>query len=144
MGGMSKDDIAKLQKMTEEMQKAAQSGDFGKMQEMTAQVMGNVPGIAGISPAAALSGQKERIRLVDLTTGAAPRDVAVSKGMMGMQNSILALNPTASLLAYSGGGATIHLLDVASGREVGTVTAPRALNSSKFEFSPDGKIWQFR
>lgn len=133
--GISKDDIAQMQKMAEEMQKAAQSGDFGKMQEMSAKVMGSIG-----MPTTAVGGAKERIRLVDLSTNSTPREVAVSKGLIGVTNPTVAINPSATLLAYSSGSPTIRLLDVASGSEIGSVTPSRAMQVGKFAFSSDGKI----
>ena len=148
--GMSKDDIAKLQKMADEMQKAAASGDFGKMQEMSAQMMtgvsggigtlaGGAAGAAGATGTAA-SGSGARIRVLDTATQGNPREIQLPGSMMGAQNSVVAFSPDATRLAASNGGVTVRIFDLATGKELSSFTPPRAMQLTDLEFSPDGKM----
>ena len=144
-GGMSKDDIAKLQKMADEMQKAAASGDFGKMQEMSAQMMTGVSGGALAGPAAAAlgagaSGSGARIRVLETGTQGSPREIQLPGSLMGARNSIVAFSPDATRLAASNGGVTIRIFDLATGKELSSFTPPRAMQLTDLEFSPDGKM----
>ncbi len=146
-GGMSKDDIAKLQKMAEEMQKAAASGDFGKMQEMSAQMMsglsGGIGALAGGAAGAtgtAAGGTGARIRVLDTGTQGNPREIQVPGSMMGAQHSVVAFSPDATRLAASNGGVTVRIFDLATGKELSSFTPPRAMQVTDLEFSPDGKM----
>lgn len=134
-GQMMGMDMAQLQKMAEQMQKAAESGDLGKVME----VMGNVaPGMPGM---AAMSQPDVNVKLWDLNAASEPRQLpGQPKSLFGNAGSAFAFNNDGSLLASAAGGRSIKINEVASGRELFTLTPERSLHIDSLAWSDDGRM----
>ena len=137
IGGM---DLSQLQKMQEQAQKAMESGDIGKMMEMMSQVTGNVlPGVPGM---AAMSQPGVNVKLWDLNAASEPRSLPGKTSLLkGRNGSTVTFNHDGSLLASAMGGPSIKINEVASGRELFTLSLPRSLWVDSMAWSADGRLF---
>src|SRR5262245_54467731 len=136
MGGM---DPAQMRKITEQMEKAAESGDVGKMMETVSQMMGASP----IPGAAAMNQPSVSVKLWDVNAASQPRSLPVPPGLLispSAISSVFAFNPDGRLIASAGKSRSIKINEAASGRELFTLTPERALAVTSLEWSPDGRL----
>ncbi len=132
IGGM---DLSQLQKISEQAQKAAESGDLGKMMEMMSQVTGGIPGMAAIYQPSI------NVKLWDVNTAGAPRSLPEQMApLISSRGSAFAFNHDSSLLASSAKSRSIKINEVASGRELFTLTPERCLNIDSLAWSADGRM----
>jgi WD40 repeat protein len=140
MGG-KKMDMAQMQKMAEQaqknaeqMQKAAESGDIGKAMEMLSNI---APGI----PLMAASFQpRVSVKLWDVNAASEPRSLQSRPGIAGNFGSAFTFNKDGSLLASATEAASIKINEVASGREILTISLPRSLWVDSLAWSADGRL----
>jgi len=136
IGGM---DLSQMQKMAEQAQKAAESGDIGKMMEMMSQMTGNVP--PGMPGMAAMSQPGVNVKLWDLNAASEPRSLPGQKrSLIGGNASAFTFNHDGSLFASTTGGPTIKINEVASGRELFTLSLPRSFGVDNLAWSADGRM----
>ncbi len=136
IGGM---DLSQLQKMQEQAQKAAESGDIGKMMEVVSQITGNIG--SGIPGVGAMSTPGVNIRLWDLKAASEPRSLpGQTKSIIGSNTSAFTFNHDGSLLASATGGYSIKINEVASGRELLTLPLSRSLWVDSLAWSADGRL----
>ncbi|MGH9767353.1 MAG: caspase family protein [Blastocatellia bacterium] len=133
IGGM---DLSQMQKMAEQAQKAMESGDIGKAMEM----MGNVaPGMPGMG---AMSQPGVNVKLWDLNAASEPRSLPGKTSLIkGRNGSAFTFNHDGSLLASSTGGPSIKINEVASGRELFTLSLARSLWVDSLAWSADGRLF---
>ncbi len=132
-------DLSQLEKMQEQMQKAAETGDIGKMTEMMSQVMGNilpsVPGMAASMPPGV------DVKLWNLNAASEPRSLSgQTRSFMGSNASAFAFNHDGSLFASAPGGPTFKINEVATGREIFKNTLPRSFQVDSLAWSADGRL----
>jgi WD40 repeat protein/uncharacterized caspase-like protein len=135
VGGM---DLSQLQKVAEQARQAAESGDLGKAMEMMSQVTGstglNVPGVATMSQPGV------NVQLWNVNAGAGPRSFpGQPKAIFWKSASSFLFNNDGSLLASASGGRSVKINEVASGRELFTLTPERSLYVSGLSWSADGR-----
>src|SRR5262249_26691578 len=98
MGGM---DPAQMQKITEQMEKAAESGDLGKMMEAVGQISGNI--VSPVMPeAAAMFQPSVSVKLWDVNVTSGPRSLPVPPGLLispSANSSVFAFKHDGSLVA---------------------------------------------
>ncbi len=138
MGGM---DLSQMQKMSEEMKKAAESGDMGKMMEMVSQMTGNIG--AAIPGMPAMSQPGVSVKLWDVNATSEPRSLPVPpKSLLtfGDRSSVFAFNRDGSLLASAAVSRSIKISEAASGRELFTLTPERSLVVTSLAWSEDGRL----
>src|SRR5262245_7074643 len=128
-------DYSQWQKIAEQAQKAGESGDLGKMMEMMSQVMGGIPGMGAMYQPAI------NVKLWDVNTTGAPRSLPEQpKSFLSARGSAFAFNHDGSLLASSAKSRSIKITEVASGRELFTLTPERNLNVDSLAWSADGRM----
>lgn len=139
MGGPGGMDLSQLQKMAEQAQKAAESGDLGKAMEVISQVTGTVaPGMPGI---AAMTQPGVNVKLWNVNASAEPRALpGQPKSFFGNAGSAFTFNNDGSMLASAAGGRSIKIVEVASGRELFTLTPERGLYIDSLAWSADGRL----
>jgi len=139
MGGM---DPAQMQKMAEQMEKAAQSGDLGKITEIVSQMSGNIVGPV-MPGAAAMFQASVSVKLWDVNATSQPRSLPVPpKSLIGpsASSSLFAFNHDGSLIASAAKSRSIKINEAASGRELLTLTPERGLGVTNLGWSPDGRL----
>jgi WD40 repeat protein/uncharacterized caspase-like protein len=141
MGGKKMDE-KQMQKMAEQMQKegdnllkAAESGDIGKVFEAMSSMSPGIPAFASpFQP-------RVSVKLWDVNAASAPRSLQSKPGFQsGNIGSAFAFNNDGSLLASAIGGASIKINEVASGREIFTLPLPRSLWIDSVAWSADGRL----
>jgi len=138
MGGM---DLAQMEKMREQMEKAAQSGDVGKVMETMSQMMGNVT--ATIPGAAGTFQPSVSVKLWDVNASSEPRLLPVPpKALLAPSagSSVFAFNHDGSLLASAAKSRSFKINEAASGRELFTLTPERGLAVTSLAWSADGRL----
>ncbi|MGH9938631.1 MAG: hypothetical protein ACREAM_20520, partial [Blastocatellia bacterium] len=138
MGNM---DLSQLQKMTEQMKKAADSGDVSKVMEVMSQTMGGV--VSNIPGMSELSQSGVGVNLWDMTAASRPRSLPVppkSLFFYSSNASAFAFKNDGSLLASAAGGRSIKINEVASGRELFTLTPERGEAIESLAWSADGRM----
>jgi WD40 repeat protein/uncharacterized caspase-like protein len=141
MGG-KKMDPKQMQKMAEQMQregdnllKAAESGDIGKVFEAMGSMSPGIPAFASpFQP-------RVSVKLWNANATSEPRSLPGKPGLQtGNVGSAFAFNNDGSLLASATGGASIKINEVASGREIFTLPLPRSLWVDSVAWSADGRL----
>ena len=134
MGGM---DLSQIQKMAEQAQKAAESGDLGKAMEMMSQMAGNtgLPGMASVfQPGVS-------VKLWDVNAASEPRSLpSHMKSFLPGFTSAITFNSDGRLLASPAGVRSIKINEVASGRELFTLTPERGYSVDSLAWSADGRL----
>ncbi len=133
-------DLSQLQKMQEQAMKAAESGDIGKIMEITSQMSGNVLGnIPGMD---AMSQPGVNVKLWDLNAASEPRSLpGQTKSFIPTNSSAFSFNHDGSLLASATGVASIKIHETAGGRELFTLSLTRSLMAvDSLAWSADGRL----
>jgi WD40 repeat protein/uncharacterized caspase-like protein len=141
MGGkkMDRSQMEKMaeqaQKNAEQMQKVMESGDIGKAMEMIGNVVQGMPGMA------AMTQPRVNIRLWDLNAASEPRSLPGKPSLLKNRNgSAFTFNSDGSLLASATGGPSFKINEVASGRELFTLSLPRSYWVDSLAWSADGRL----
>jgi WD40 repeat protein len=92
--------------------------------------------IAFLPDGKTLISASESIRVWDAATGQLKREMADAPGWM---ISLLAISPDGKIMAWGGRRETIHLLEIATGRQLSRLTGHKYY-SECIAFSPDGKV----
>ncbi|MGH9755659.1 MAG: hypothetical protein ACREA2_22995, partial [Blastocatellia bacterium] len=132
-------DLSQMEKMAEQMQKAAESGDLGKAMDMMSQAMGNIaPGMPGIG---AMYQPSVNVNLWDVNAASKPRSLpGQPKSLLGQNTSAFTFNNDGSLLASAAESRSIKINEVASGRELFTLTPERGISVDSLAWSMDGRL----
>ncbi|MGE0130210.1 MAG: caspase family protein [Blastocatellales bacterium] len=130
--------IGEMQKIAEQAQKAAESGDLGKAMEIVSQMSGSVPGMAAASEA---FNSGASVKLWDVTAGREMRSLpSQPKAWVASQSSSFAFSNDGALLASAAGGRSVKINEVASGRELFTLTPERSMRVDGLAWSADGRM----
>src|SRR5262249_446604 len=128
--------------MSEQAQKAAESGDLGKMMEIVSQMSGNTVG--SVMPGAAEMFQPSvSLKLWEVNSASGPRLLPVPpKALMSpsSSSSVFAFNRDGSLLASATRSRSVKINEAASGRELITLTPERSLGVTSLAWSADGRL----
>jgi WD40 repeat protein len=127
-------DFSQLAKVSEQMHKAAESGDLGKAIEIMSQSMA-LPGMS------AMTKPGINIKLWDINAASEPRTLPTqAKSLFGARSSTFAFNNDGSLLASAAESRSIKINEVASGRELFTLTPDRSFYIDSLAWSADGRL----
>jgi uncharacterized caspase-like protein len=128
--------------MKEQMEKAAQSGDIGKIMETVSQISGNTLG--QVMPGAAATFQQSvSVKLWDVNVSSGARLLPVPPKAFispGASSSVFAFNHDGSLLASAAKSRSVKINEAASGRELFTLTPERGLGVTSLAWSADGRL----
>jgi WD40 repeat protein/uncharacterized caspase-like protein len=142
MGGLDPAQMQEMMKKAEQAQKAIESGDLGKAMEIMSQGSGNLLG--SVMPGAAAPFQQGvSVRLWDVNAASEPRSLPVPpKTLIAMNgaSSAFAFKRDGSLLASAAKSRSIKINEVASGRELLTLTPERGLAVTSLAWSADGRL----
>src|SRR4030095_15755147 len=98
-----------------------------------------LPGVPGM---AAMSQPSVNVKLWDLKAASEPRSLPGKASLFkGRNGSTLAFNHDGGLLASATGGPSIKINEVASGRELFTLSLPRSLWVDSLAWSADGRLF---
>jgi WD40 repeat protein/uncharacterized caspase-like protein len=141
MGGKKMDGKQMMKRAEQErendelLEKAAESGDIGKLMEIISDRA------QGTSSIASPFQPRVSVKLWDVNAASAPRSLQGKPGFqMGNSGSAFAFNNDGSLLASATGGASIKINELASGREIFTLPLPRSLWIDSVAWSADGRL----
>lgn len=148
-GRLDKKQMEQLQKQSEAMQKQAAAaeeamkrGEMGKAMEMLGQIQANSP-LAGMMPGrAAVMGSltpQSSVSVLDVGTGQRISSAKFQSMLSAMGGGAAAFSNDGRTLAFAPGGHQIKLNEVASGRELATISADRAMMALGVALSPDGR-----
>jgi WD40 repeat protein len=138
MGDM---DLSQLKKISEQAQKAAESGDIGKVMEIMSQMTGGVVG--QIAPGAATMFQPVSVKLWDVNAANEPRLLpSPPKALFSLRyrSSPFAFNHNGSLLASAAMSRSVKINEAASGRELFTLTPERSIAVTSLAWSENGRL----
>src|SRR5262249_22609471 len=142
MTGGRKMDRSQMEKMAEQarknaeqMRKVMESGDIGKAMEMIGDLAQRTPLMA------AMLQPRVNVKLWYVNAASEPRSLPSKPGgQIGNFGSAFTFNNDGSLLASATGGSSIKINEVASGRELFTLSIPRSSWVDSLAWSADGRL----
>jgi WD40 repeat protein/uncharacterized caspase-like protein len=123
------------QKNAERLQKLYESGDIGKVMEMSTNLAQGSPLMAGaVQP-------RVNVELWDVVAASETRSLPGNPSLLTNWNgSSLTFNNDGSLFAWATGGPSFKINEVASGRELFTLSLPRSYWVDRLAWSADGRL----
>ena len=145
-----KKQMEQMQKQAEAMEKQAKAaeeamkrGETGKAMEMLGQMMQSNPQIAAMMPggAAGLGSMmpQSNVSVKNVGTGQQISSVKFQSMLAAAGGGATAFSADGRTLAFAPGGHQIKLNEVASGRELATISNDRAMMALGIALSPDGR-----